>query len=242
MKTTEEEYLKHIKEIIFLYKHENKKGAQKVYKDFFEGEDIKFPAIFSLILNIEYILDDNYTLMSKDNLLEEVTEEYLKIKQQLLSEESGNVNMYRKGISALIINRNKEFLLVNLKSFEDKYFAIPGGGVENAETLEEATYREIEEELGITANSLELVGKSRTPLIFKFKTIKMTRGGVEYVGSERNFFGFNFIGNEDEIKLQESEVRAHKWVPFIDLNKYLLFDNQLEESTEKILEIFSFFG
>lgn len=178
--------------------------------------------------------------MSKDNLMEEVTEEYLKRKKQLLPDEGGHVNMYRKGISALIINKNKEFLLVNLKSFEDKYFAIPGGGVEEGETLEEATYREIREELGITENSLELIGKSKIPLIFKFKTIKMTRDDLEYVGSERNFFGFNFIGNEDEIKLQESEVKAYKWVPFTDLNKYLLFDNQLEDTTEKILEIFPF--
>jgi ADP-ribose pyrophosphatase YjhB (NUDIX family) len=50
--------------------------------------------------------------------------------------------MYRKGVSALIINKNDEFLLVNLKSFEEKYFAIPGGGVEQGETLEDAVYRE----------------------------------------------------------------------------------------------------
>ncbi|MEI6553563.1 MAG: NUDIX domain-containing protein [bacterium] len=149
--------------------------------------------------------------------------------------------MYRKGISALIINKDKDFLLVNLKSFEDKYFAIPGGGVEEGETLEEATYREIEEELGITAKSLELVGKGDSPLRFKFKVIKMTREGVEYEGSERNFFGFNFIGKDDEIKLQESEVKAYRWVPFTELKNYLLFDNQLEETTEKILEVFPSF-
>ena len=38
--------------------------------------------------------------------------------------------MYRKGVSALIMNKNKELLLVNLMSFEEKYFAIPGGGLE----------------------------------------------------------------------------------------------------------------
>ena len=38
--------------------------------------------------------------------------------------------MYRKGVSALIINGKQEFLVVNLKSFEDKYFSIPGGGIE----------------------------------------------------------------------------------------------------------------
>ena len=78
------EYLDQIGNIIALYKDENKMEAQKIYKDFFEGKDIEFPDIFSLILNIDYILDDNYTLMSKDNLMEEVIEEFLKIKQLLV--------------------------------------------------------------------------------------------------------------------------------------------------------------
>ena len=87
MEISEKEYLNYIDDIISLYRNEKKEAAQKIYKDFFEGKDIKFPAIFSIALNIEYILDDNYTLMSKDNLLEDVIEEYLKRKQQLLSED-----------------------------------------------------------------------------------------------------------------------------------------------------------
>ena len=87
MEITEKEYLEHIGNIISLYKNEKKEEAQKIYKDFFEGKNINFPAIFSLVLNIEFILDDDYTLMSKDNLLDEVTEEYLKRKQQLMSED-----------------------------------------------------------------------------------------------------------------------------------------------------------
>ncbi len=103
--------------------------------------------------------------------------------------------MYRKGVSALIINKNQEFLLVNLISFEDKYFAIPGGGLEENETLEDAVYREIQEELGIGKKSLQFVGKNDATITFKFKVIKMTREGKEYEGSERYFFGFNFFGD-----------------------------------------------
>ena len=149
--------------------------------------------------------------------------------------------MYRKGVSALIINKDQEFLLVNLKSFEDKYFAIPGGGMEENETLEESVYREMQEELSINKESLEFVGKSNFPLKFKFKVIKINSQGKEYEGSERHFFGFKFIGDDSEIKLQESEVKAYKWVPFGKLNNYLLFDNQFEETLEKILEIFPIF-
>lgn len=145
--------------------------------------------------------------------------------------------MYRKGVSALIINKNYEFIIVNLNSFEEQFYAIPGGGVEEGESLKEAAYREVLEELGIEAKSLELVGKGEVPLQFTFKTPKV-REGVEILGSERHFFGFKFIGDDSEIKLQEDEVRAYKWVPFTELGKFLLFDNQLAEISEKLVEIF----
>lgn len=145
--------------------------------------------------------------------------------------------MYRKGVSALIINKKQEFLLVNLQSFKTHFFAIPGGGLEDDESLEEAVYREVEEEVGIHKESLEFIVASKQPVQFKFK---LNREGKEYEGSERYFFGFRFIGNDDEIKLQQSEVRAYKWVSFNDLKDYLLFDNQLEETSEKINELFPF--
>ncbi len=145
--------------------------------------------------------------------------------------------MYRKGVSALIINPKGKFLIVNLNSFEEQFYAIPGGGVEEGESLEEAAYREVKEELGIDAKSLELIGKGETPLQFTFKTPKV-KNGVEIIGSERHFFGFKFIGDDNEIKLQEDEVRAYKWVPFVELDKFLLFDNQLAETSEKLVELF----
>lgn len=145
--------------------------------------------------------------------------------------------MYRQGVAALLMNKNQEFLLVNLKSFETKYFAIPGGGSEPNESLEDTVYREIKEELGINKNLLELVGKSEIPLKTKFKVIKLFRDGNEYEGSEKYYFGFRFLG-DNNIDLGENEVREYKWVSFNDLDKYLLFDNQLEETIEKIKEIF----
>ena len=149
--------------------------------------------------------------------------------------------MYRKGVSALIINKNKEFLLVNLESFKEGFFAVPGGGIEQGETLENATYREIYEELGITKTSLQFVGQSNIPIKFKFKIIKMNRDGKDYEGSERYFFGFLFIGANNEIKPKDGEVRAYKWASFVQLKDYLLFDEQLENTQEKIKEIFTDF-
>jgi putative (di)nucleoside polyphosphate hydrolase len=146
--------------------------------------------------------------------------------------------MYRKGVSALIVNTKNEFLLVNLISFEEKYYAIPGGGVEKGESLENAIYREIKEELGINESSLQLIAKSDNSLKTLFKTPKIDKKGQEYIGSEKYFFAFRFLDFKDDIKLPEDEVRSYKWVSFEDLNQYLLFDNQLTDTKEKIRELF----
>ncbi|MFW5853265.1 MAG: NUDIX hydrolase [Patescibacteria group bacterium] len=147
--------------------------------------------------------------------------------------------MYRKGVSGLVMNDNQEFLLVNLESFNLKYFAVPGGGVEPGEELERAIYRELDEELGLKEDSLELVGRSQVPVLFKFKAITMECDGVAYEGSERYFFGFRFVGSDHEIYQKDGEVRTYKWVPVSELKHYLLFDNQLEQTIEKIEEMFS---
>ena len=147
--------------------------------------------------------------------------------------------MYRKGVAALIVNRKGEYLLVNLESFEEQYFAVPGGGVEFGESLEDAVYREVKEELGIGKGFLELVGRSEIPVRFKFKEIKLMRDGQEYEGSERYFFGFRFTGEDSEIALKKEEVRRYAWVPAGSLKEYLLFDNQLQETEGKIKELFT---
>lgn len=145
--------------------------------------------------------------------------------------------MYRKGVSALIINSKSEFLLVNLQSFEEKYYAIPGGGIEKNETEEAAVYREINEELGISKTFLKLMSKSENPLRYKFKEIKI-REGKSYIGSERIFFGIEFTGLDENIQISKEEVRKYKWVSFENLKDYLLFECQLEDTMIRIKELF----
>lgn len=96
--------------------------------------------------------------------------------------------MYRKGVAALIMNTRGELLLVNLTSFEEKYFAVPGGGQDEGETLLDAAYREIKEELNIDKSDLELVGSSDTPAVFDFKESALFRDGVTYMGQEKYYF------------------------------------------------------
>jgi 8-oxo-dGTP pyrophosphatase MutT (NUDIX family) len=119
------------------------------------------------------------------------------------------------------------------------FFAIPGGGVESGESLEDAIFREVFEELGIVKEKLRLVGKSDLPVRFNFKGKKLMRNGLIYDGQDRFYFGFEFLGSDEEINLQMEEIRAYIWSSYEDLKEYLLFDDQLEHTQKKILEIFA---
>lgn len=145
--------------------------------------------------------------------------------------------MFRKGTAAIIINNNKEFLLVNLETFEENNFAIPGGGQDPNESLLECAYREIKEELNIDKVDLEYVSESTNPLKFYFRSSQV-RGGVEYIGSERHYFGFKFTGKDSDIIPMPSEVRSYKWVKYEDLKNYLPFEQQLKDTQIRIAEIF----
>lgn len=84
MKMTESDYIRHIGDVISSYKNGDFVHAKEIYTTFL-NKDIRFEPILGISLNLEYLLDENYTLMSKENLLEEIIEEYLKIKQRLLT-------------------------------------------------------------------------------------------------------------------------------------------------------------
>lgn len=67
----------------------------------------------------------------------------------------GHETLIGLGATTLVFNKNNE-LLLNLRT-DTNTWGIPGGSMELHETLEETAIRELKEEAGIEASSLELV-------------------------------------------------------------------------------------
>lgn len=74
-----------------------------------------------------------------------------------------------KGVKCVVENEGR-FLLVKL-SYSHKKWTIPGGGVNQNETLEEAARREVFEEVGIKLGEMKKIGEYLSTEEYKIDTI-----------------------------------------------------------------------
>ena len=135
--------------------------------------------------------------------------------------------MYRKGVAAIILNDKNQILLVNLTTFDSKFFSIPGGGSEKGESDIDTIKRELLEELGIESSMIEVIKKSSTLYKFNFKSITI-KDGKKYKEQKKVCFLVKFNGTDKDIKISKDEIRKYLWSDYKDLDKYLLFEEQLE--------------
>ena len=73
--------------------------------------------------------------------------------------------MKRESSRAVIIDNNRVLTMFRRKIDEvgnkNEYYAIPGGGIEENETMEKAVVRELQEELNVKIKILGYLGKKK---------------------------------------------------------------------------------
>lgn len=134
-------------------------------------------------------------------------------------------------VSAIVPDDEGRILLI--RRTDNKYWAIPGGGVEPGESVSQATTREVEEETGITCEVTGVIGIYSNPghvaayddgevrqqfsILFKTKMLGgMTRPSSE--SSEVRFIPTDEVLNYDmhpSIKLRVSHYLESRSEPYI---------------------------
>ena len=122
----------------------------------------------------------------------------------------------------IIISNNEVILLFRRKKKKKnikEYYAIPGGHLENNETLEECLKREIKEELSIDVEIIDYLGivekKKKIDHIFNCKWIKgnlMLGGEEKEQNNENNYYEIRRINinDLDKINLYEENYKMIK--------------------------------
>ena len=144
---------------------------------------------------------------------------------------------YRKGVNAVVIDSNNNFLIVQKNAYGDNQWDFPGGGLEDDELPEEGILRELEEELG--SDKFEIIKQS--PIIIKFEWPQENvedgyrKHGKYWRGQEKLQFIVKFIDEKDILIIQEEEIKKIKWVKYSELKDHLIFEGQWENA-KKVIE------
>jgi 8-oxo-dGTP pyrophosphatase MutT (NUDIX family) len=114
---------------------------------------------------------------------------------------------YRAGVGALIVNKNREILMVQNHSFRADEWDFTKGGMHMGESETDTLKREITEELGSDIE-YTVLRRSSWYVIYEWPAEKQAREGMR--GAARVSFWILFT--EGEIKPLAEELRAIKWV------------------------------
>ncbi|EPY7709554.1 NUDIX domain-containing protein [Bacillus pacificus] len=113
--------------------------------------------------------------------------------------------MIRNRGAAIIVQKGKIALIKRIRE-DETYYVFPGGGIEEGETPEEATRREIFEELGVHIKVEHLIAK------------------VEYKSTEY-YFNADIIGGvfgsgkAEEFEMKDRGIYIPLWLPIYELEK-----------------------
>lgn len=176
-----------------------------------------------------FIIDNNGDIVELDN----------KLYNIIKCVKGGFIKMKNRA-GGMLIEDGKILLMHRIKNIDgvvNEYYVVPGGGMEEGETIEETTKRELKEEMGIEVELLSsepLFALSEEKGIQYFSLIKKISGeigtgtGPEFSDpsyANRGFYGPEMVEIKDiisgKIKMVPDEIREE----FIKLVSNLEFDN-----------------
>jgi len=145
---------------------------------------------------------------------------------------------FRASAGAFITNKDRNAVLAFQRVNRKGSRQLPQGGIKIGETPLDAIYRELEEETGITSDSLVLIGEY--PEWITYELPEKLRSKKHGRGQTQKFFYFEYIGEEKDIDLvnvRDKEFSEFYWVDPNDVvNKSINFRKGIYKKLVKYLE------
>ena len=155
-------------------------------------------------------------------------------------------NGYRANVGIVLMNQHKELFFAKRRYQSGWQF--PQGGIKLGETPENAMYRELLEEIGLTKNDTELLSESSHWYQYKIpkKNLRKLKKGKPFViGQKQKWFLLKLMGSDETISLTHNskfqEFDSWKWVdPALPSKQVIGFKQQVYEQV--LTEFQTFFN
>jgi putative (di)nucleoside polyphosphate hydrolase len=93
----------------------------------------------------------------------------------------------------------------------------PQGGIDHKETPEQALYRELNEEIGLSRDSVKIVACTQGWLRYKLPRRMLRQGGSSFVGQKQKWFLLKMLAADDTVRVSHSsspEFDLWRWVSY----------------------------
>lgn len=123
---------------------------------------------------------------------------------------------YRANVGIVLCNSAGQLLWC--KRCGQDAWQFPQGGITATETLEDALYRELQEETGLSATDVEIVARSKNWLKYRLPPhLIRKRSFPRCIGQKQRWFLLRMLGDESSIDLEHSdtpEFDGWTWVDY----------------------------
>lgn len=115
--------------------------------------------------------------------------------------------LFRPNVAGILLNMGNEMLIAERAHIRGSW-QFPQGGVDPGESLEEALYRELEEEIGVKARHIQLLDR-KGGYRYEFPKGRLKYG--IYGGQEQVYYLCRFLGRDEDINIETKHREFGRW-------------------------------
>ena len=123
---------------------------------------------------------------------------------------------FRSNVGIILCNDVDELFCA--RRCGENAWQFPQGGVRKNESLEEAMFRELSEEVGLVRNDVELIGRTNRWLRYRIpKRFQRSGQRITCVGQKQIWFLLRLVGDEQKVRLDcadNPEFDSWTWIDY----------------------------
>jgi putative (di)nucleoside polyphosphate hydrolase len=148
---------------------------------------------------------------------------------------------FRANVGIVVANDNGQVLWARRVGGRDAW-QFPQGGINQGETPEQALYRELEEEVGLTAGAVEVLGVTRGWLRYRLPKAFVRKGqNPVCIGQKQKWFLLRMLADDTDVRFDQNEkpeVDHWQWVSYWDpLDQVIAFKREVYRRAMKELAL-----
>lgn len=123
---------------------------------------------------------------------------------------------FRPNVGIILTNSRGELLWARRIGGQDAW-QFPQGGIKHHESAEQALYRELEEEVGLSPQDVAILGVTRGWLRYRLPARYVRQQQPVCVGQKQKWFLLRFLGSDDQVNLalnDSPEFDHWRWVSY----------------------------